>query len=159
MNVSLVWVPGTWTNREYDQPSRYGTPFKLSGPNDPVLAMLHPKTPIDPEGNVAWWMADNWNPRVWYLVQVYAHRDSFHPSMGRVRTTRHYEVELNPLFHLGWSHWGYNEWDSVLAGVIATKFRPREGTELRGHIRDDSRNQKYPFTFRYRKELIRTTRI
>jgi len=160
---NLVWTPGTWTNREHDlQDGRHFKTFKLSGSNDPVLEMLHPDTPIDPEGNVGWWMVDNFDPREWYLVRVYTHRESSHPNMWhRIRTTREYLVELNPLFHLGWHHYrpstGYR--DNVLTGVMVSKFRPREGTELQGHISDSSATQKYPFTFRYRKELVSITRI
>lgn len=159
------WTPGTWTNREHDrQDGRHGHTVKLSGPNDPVLRMIHPHTPIDPEGHVGWWMTENWDPSIWYLVRVFTHRDTRHPSMGYLtRVTREYLVELNPFYDLGWNWYNspatYRQ--DVLTGVLCSKFRLREGTKISGHISDTCVQGKpsYLFKFRYRKELVRTTRV
>jgi hypothetical protein len=161
---AVKWVPGTWTNRKHDrQDGRHGHTVRLSGPNDPVLRMIHPHTPIDPEGHVGWWMVENWDPSVWYLVRVFTHRDTRHPSMGyRIRTTKEYVVEVNPFHHLGWNWYNgpQNYRDSILIAVLC-RFRVREGTEISGYISDTCVQGKpsYLFKFRYRKELVRTTRI
>lgn len=163
---AVKWVPGEWTNRAHDkQDGRHGHTVKLSGPNDPLLRMIHPDTPIDPEGYVGWWMVDNWDPTVWYIYRIFTHRKFvINKSMGyHGRVTKEWLVEIQPFHHIGWNwYWspeGYQQ--DLLTAVMCSKFRVREGTEITGYLHDTAliTQKKYNFQFRYRKELVRTTRI
>lgn len=149
--MPIQWKPGEWTNNIdfRSQNSWSNTPaMRVYSAKDRLLSLLHPDTPIDPEGYVAHWAAPNWKAGAFeYYVNVFYPADRYGVERGV-----EWLVEVQPLWHLPYPKKGESVDDAV-----RKLFRIRSSTRLTLHARSryyyDERTPRW-YTGHFRKEIV-----
>lgn len=150
--MPIQWKPGEWTNNRNfrSQNSWSNTPaMRVTSAKDPLLSLLHPDTPIDPEGYVAHWAAPNWPAgALEYCVNVFYPADRYGVERGV-----EWVVEVQPLWHLP-----YPKNKESVNDAVRKLFRTRSTTSLTLYARSyydyDGRTPRW-YTGHFRKEIVR----